>query len=344
MITGALHAGIRLASMVRAPLRFDPYMHDPQHWGVSLAQSAELIIPCLDAVGASSVAEIGAFAGDLTTVLVQWAGAAGAHVIAIDPSPQESLTALANDTPILDLVRKPSLEALSEISIPDALIIDGDHNYYMVSEEARLIWERAPDDRLPLLMFHDVGWPHGRRDDYFAVEVVPEDFRQPLAGPSRGIVPGDAGVRPDGLPYPRSAAHEGGARNGVLTAVEDFVAAHEELRLVVVPAFFGLGVVWHRRAPWARDVEAILGPWDRHPILERLEANRLQHLSERHALAVEHWKLQDKLALQEAVLRRLLHSSAFAVAERLSRLRLRAGIAIHEDSVGKDQIRRVLES
>ena len=330
--------------MARPTLRFDPYLHDPQHWGVSLAQAAELIMPCLDAVGPRSVAEIGAFAGDLTRVLVEWAGSAGAHVIAIDPCPQESLTALADDARVLELVRKPSLEALTEIPVPDVIIVDGDHNYYTVSEELRLIWKRAPDARPPLLMFHDVCWPHGRRDDYFAAELIPEEFRRPVAGPNCGIFPGDAGVRPDGLPYPRSAAHEGGARNGVLTAVEDFLAAHEDLRLVVVPAFFGLGALWHRGATWAPDVERILGPWDRHPILERLEANRLQHLSERHALAVEHWKLQDKLSRQEAVLRRLLHSSAFSVAERLSRLRVRAGIATHEGSVGKDQIRRALES
>ena len=58
----------------------------------------------------------------------------------------------------------------------------------------------------------------------------------------------------------------------MLTAVEDFVRAHEELRLAVVPAFFGFGVVWHRDATWAGDVAAILDPWDRNPLLERLEA------------------------------------------------------------------------
>ena len=47
------------------------------------------------------------------------------------------------------------------------MIIDGDHNYYTVSEELRLIAERARTAPLPLLLFHDVCWPHARRDDYF---------------------------------------------------------------------------------------------------------------------------------------------------------------------------------
>ena len=38
-----------------------------------MAQSAELMLPCLDAAGARSVVEVGAFAGDLTRVLVDWA-------------------------------------------------------------------------------------------------------------------------------------------------------------------------------------------------------------------------------------------------------------------------------
>ena len=59
-------------------------------------------------------------------------------------------------------------------------MIDGDHNYYTVSEELRLIGERAPGSELPLLLFHDVRWPHGRRDDYFDVAQIPE--REPPFG------------------------------------------------------------------------------------------------------------------------------------------------------------------
>ena len=54
------------------------------------------------------------------------------------------------------------------------VVIDGDHNYWTVSEELRLLSERAPGAELPLLLFHDVCWPHARRDDYFAPELIPE--------------------------------------------------------------------------------------------------------------------------------------------------------------------------
>jgi SAM-dependent methyltransferase len=322
---------------------FDPYLNDPQRWGVSLAQSAEILLPCLDAANAKSVVEVGAFAGDLTRVLAGWAAGAGARVVAIDPSPQEGLEALAREHPEVELMRATSLDALRAIEPPDAVIIDGDHNYYTVSEELRLIGERATGADLPLLLFHDVCWPHGRRDDYFAPERIPEEYRHPLAGDAGGIAPGEPGLTPTGLPYPRSAAREGGPRNGVLTAVEDFVAGREGVRLAVIPLFFGFGAVWHRQTPWADAVARILDPLDRHPVLERLEANRVHQLAEAHARLVELWAARERAARQDALLRRLIDSSAFAVAERLSRLRKRVGIATDASVVSKQELRDALD-
>jgi hypothetical protein len=323
---------------------FDPYDHDPDRWGVSLSQSASLMLPCLDAAGAKSVVEVGAFAGDLTRVLAAWAAGAGATVGAVDPSPQPGLVELAKRHPEIELIRETSLEALPRIPMPDAVVIDGDHNWYTVSEELRIISERAPGAELPLLFFHDVRWPHARRDDYFDATLIPEDARQPIAGAGGGIFPGEPGLRADGgLPYPRSAVREGGPRNGVLTAVEDFAATRADVRLAVVPVFFGFGVAWSREAPYADALEAILGVWDRHPLLERLEANRVHHLATQHTRLTEIWRLQERVARQEAVLRRLLDSSAFSVAEGLSRLRTRAGVATEHSVVSKDEIRRALD-
>ena len=324
-------------------LDFDPYYGDPTRWAHSLAHSGELMIPCLDAVGARSVVEVGAYAGDLTRLLAAWAAESGARVAAIDPSPQPALVQLEKDRPEVELIRETSLEALPRITMPDVVIIDGDHNYYTVSEELRLIAERAPDTELPLLLFHDVCWPHGRRDDYFSPDLIPDYYRQPLAGADGGLFPGDEGVRPGGLPYPKSAAHEGGERNGVRTAVDDFVADRDELRFVIVPAFFGFGVVWHREAPYSDELAQILDPFDRNTLIERLEANRVLHLARAQVEMAENWKLKDRINRQEAVLRRLLGSSAFGVAERLSRLRDRAGLWTDSSVVSKDEIRRALE-
>jgi Methyltransferase domain len=321
-------------------MEIDPYENDPGRWAHSLVHLAEILIPCLDVAGPRSVVEVGAYAGDLTRVLTDWAARSGARVWAIDPSPQDKLVRLAGQRDELELVRETSLEALPSIPRPEAVVVDGDHNYWTVSEELRLIAERA-EGALPLLLFHDVCWPHGRRDDYFAPEQIPEEHRQPIAE-GGGLFPGITGIRPGGLPYKGAAAEEGGPRNGVLTAVEDFVEAREDLRLAVVPVFFGLGVVWPRDAPYSEELERLLAPWDRNPLLERLEANRVLHLSVAHFQFVEASRERGRAERRGAVLARLVESSAFAVAERLSRLRHRAGIARGQAVVSKDEIRRAL--
>lgn len=325
--------------MERNRVDIDPFAGDPGRWGHSLVNLAELMLPCLDAAGARSVVEIGAYAGDLTEVLVEWAAESGARVAAIDPSPQDRLVRLADARPELELVRETSLAALSHVPLADAVVIDGDHNYYTVSEELRLI--AAADGELPLLLFHDVCWPHGRRDDYYAAEQIPAENRRPIKE-GGGLFPDEPGIRPGGLPYRAAAAREGGPRNGVLTAVEDFVAERDDVRLAIVPAFFGLGVVWRAQAPYADAVAGVLEPWDRNPLLARLEGNRVFHLASAHYQLVQTVLTQQKLARQEVVLRRLLDSSAFALAERLSRLRHRVGIARGQSAVSKDDVRSAL--
>ena len=260
-----------------------PRMPDFDGW-YSLANLREILFPCLEAVGARLVLEIGAYRGELTRELLDWAAARDARITAVDPDPQAELVELGEQHPELELVSETSHEALRHLSLPGAVIIDGDHNYYTLSEELRLISERAPGADLPLLMFHDVGWPHARRDTYSAPERIPEEHRQPLAR-DIALVPWEAGVAAGGLPFDWAAEMEGGPRNGVLTALEDFVGEGRDLRLAVVPAFFGFGVLWHEGAPWANAVASIVEPWDRNPLLERLEANRVAQLAGRHALA-----------------------------------------------------------
>jgi hypothetical protein len=310
----------------------DPYANDPGHWGASLATLAEIIFPSLEAVGARNLVEVGAYAGDLTAMLAEWAGERGGRVWAIDPAPQDALVELDRSRPDIELVRAMSHDALREVPLPDAAVIDGDHNYYTVSGELRIIADRSAGGRLPLLLLHDVGWPHARRDTYHAPDLIPEGDRQPLVeGP--GLYPGVTGVRSGGLPYHWAAAQEGGPRNGVLTAAEDFVADRDELRLVVVPAFFGLGVIFDREGPAAAKLAEILDPWDRNPLLERLEANRVLHLASSHFQMTEAARHQARDARKEALMREMLRSRAFTLAERLSWVHQRGDAAFTRDEV-----------
>jgi hypothetical protein len=323
---------------VEVPFGLNPYENDPGAWSASLINSAELLLECLDRVQARSVVEIGAYAGDLTRLLLLWAEPREARIIAVDPSPQPELEALEREHGELGVIRERSLSALPEVEAADVVIIDGDHNYYTVSKELLLIERRWREQgvELPLLLLHDVAWPHGRRDDYFDPEQVPSEHRQPIA-PGGGLYPGVLGIRPGGLPYPWPAAQEGGPCNGVLTAIDDFVSTREDLRLVIYPPFFGLGVVFRRAAAYAEALAELLDPWDRHPLLERLERNRVLHLASSHVQLSLALDAQKRLLRQQALFEEMLGSRAFGAAELFLRVRQRG-----KPAFSKELIRRVL--
>jgi len=323
---------------VDLPFGLNPYDNDPGAWGASLLNNAELLLACLDAAQARSVAEVGAYAGDLTRLLLLWAERADARVIAIDPSPQPELEHLERERSELELIRETSFEAFEHIPLPDALVLDGDHNYYTLIEELQRITRRSEAEgiELPLLLLHDVCWPHGRRDDYFDPAQIPAEYRQPIV-PEGGLYPGVEGIREGGMPYHNPAAREGGPRNGVLTAVEDFLAAHQGLRLAVIPAFFGLGVMWREDAPYAGELARIVEPWDRNPLLERLERNRVLHLASSQVQLNLATNAQEKVRRQEALLQRMLASRAFAAAELFLRVRQRG-----KPIFSRSQIRELL--
>ena len=155
----------------------------------------------------------------------------------------------------------------------------------------------GPAGGKPFFAFlHDVDWPCGRRDFYYAPEQIPEKFRHPYDYDG-GVLPGATapvfgrGFR--GAGQFAVATHEGGPRNGVLTAVEDFLAeaaeAGRSYAYAQVPAVFGLGIVIPADAPWCEAVADYLLPYHDNQLIRSLEQNRLANY-----LAVLDW--QDRLA------------------------------------------------
>ena len=206
----------------------------------------EVIEPVLRASGAHRVVEIGALRGENTVKLL---GALGpdAELHVIDPAPEfdpsEHERAFAGR---YEFHRGLSIEVLPGLPPVDVAIIDGDHNYYTVSQELRLLADRAQraGADTPLLILHDVGWPYGRRDLYYAPDTIPDEHRHEHA--RAGMRPGSRRLlERGGLNQDMdNAVEEGGPRNGVMTALDDFIADHDEpLRCVIVPIYYGLAVV-----------------------------------------------------------------------------------------------------
>lgn len=292
-------------------------------WGYSLANVSEFMNPCLDAASVRSLLEIGSYRGELTEELLKWADGSGAKIATVEPLPPPDLLDLKKRRPELELIEDTGTPALEGLELlPDAIIIDGDHNYFTLTQELEKIAEKAGDGPLPFLLFHDVGWPHERRDTYYAPDRIPEEDRMPL-GHNCTLEPGNPGLSDGGLPYEWASAIEGGPKNGVLTSIEDFMERRGNLTFAAVPVFFGFGLLWESGAPWADEVARLIAPYDRNPVLKRVEANRVAHLVRGHVDAAEIRGLRQKVARQEELLARMLQSSALGVAERLSNLKQR---------------------
>lgn len=244
----------------------------------SVAEFRDLIRSCLEVAGVRSLVEIGSEAGESTRQLFDVLSAAGGEIWCVEPEPTLELERLADEEPRFHLVRGRSPEALRGLR-GDAWVIDGDHNYWTVSRELEHADRAAREAERPaLLVLHDVAWPCARRDQYYAPDALPDDGVHPHSF-ELGRVPGVADAVRGGFRGRGSfavALQEGGPRNGVLTAVEDFMEGRDDLRFVLLPVVFGLGVVFSREAAYADELSELLAPFDRNALLEMLERNRVQ--------------------------------------------------------------------
>jgi Methyltransferase domain len=205
----------------------------------------DVIAPLIDAVEARRVIEIGALRGDTTVRMLDSLGA-DCELHVIDPLPQFDPAEHEAAFPGRYIFHLGiSHDVLPTLPPADVALVDGDHNWYTVFNELKMLAATAKEANapLPLLICHDVGWPYGRRDLYYDVSRIPETHRRRHT--HAGMLPGNKGLVFGGMNFELdNAGIEGGRHNGVFTAVEDFIAQHKApLRLVVLPAYFGLAII-----------------------------------------------------------------------------------------------------
>jgi cephalosporin hydroxylase len=263
-----------------------------------------VVAPLISASGARRIVEIGALRGETTSLMLEGL-APDSELHVIDPLPEFDPDEHARRFPGRYVFHRDlSLNVLDRCGAFDVALIDGDHNWYTVYNELRVLRDaaRAAAEPLPLLILHDVGWPYGRRDLYYEPSQIPEEYRQPYL--RKGMKRGHSELlRGGGMNAELcNAVHEGGPRNGVMTAVDDFMAEHDRpLRSVVLPIYFGLAIV--------TEVERL----ERHPalrtLLDQLESGKgkdaLLELSENIRLDAATWE-QDVLRFRDAREHRLV--------------------------------------
>lgn len=149
------------------------------------------VMPLLKDRAVRSVLEIGASQGGNTDRMLRQLP--GVRITVIDPCLDADLVAKYRGNAAVTVLKDRSIDALKSLQGSfDAILMDGDHNYYTVMSELRSIAGRKLLAPGGVILFHDIGAPYGRTDLYYEPERIPD------------------------------AAKAADQPHGVLTAIEDF--------------------------------------------------------------------------------------------------------------------------
>lgn len=214
----------------------------------------------------------------------------------IDPNPFVDVDkTLINYSGYYKFIKKRSIEALKDIPKADLYIIDGDHNYWTVMNELKIIFE----DNTPLAILHDVGFPCDRRDLYYNPKDIPNEFLHKYSYKH--------GININNDIIPRGGFHGAGEfafsveknkdKMGVLTAIEEFILYNKEFRYQYIPLIFGVGFIAKEEV--LAKISYIISPYQIE-LMENLERNRME-------LYLKVLELQDELdKLRESKIVRLI--------------------------------------
>jgi hypothetical protein len=247
----------------------------------SLTFYADLLERLATVPACPDVVEIGSETGHMSVALARTAFARGGNLFVVEPFPSARLHALADQSSNVKVIEGFSPAALEEIPAAGLYVIDGDHNYVTARAEVEAVFgDGAKDDVIAVM--HDIGWPSGRRDQYYAPATLPAGSVWPHSF-TRGAVLDRTDLADEGQGFRGEGAfafalHEGGPRNGVRTAIEDVLAERPDLELLVTPLVFGLGVIGRRDSTGWPTVRELMAPYVDNPTLAAMERNRLELL------------------------------------------------------------------
>lgn len=269
-------------------------------WMTSMTEFAPIVLPVLQSIKPQRIAEIGASAGGHSKMLADFLRPLQGRLFSIDPMPQQSfLDWVKMSGDVVTHIRQASLTGIAEVSRADVWFIDGDHNWYTVYHELLQIEAKAREHQSPLFMFlHDVSWPCARRDMYYNPQAIPAEYLHPYSS-ELGITLDNPHSFEGGFKGPNWALKEGGARNGILTAVEDFLAVSQtQFHWIHIPAVLGLGILIDKKHPHANEIADFYKPYNNNPLIATIEKDRVA----KYLAACE---LNEKIAKLSSILTKL---------------------------------------
>ena len=149
--------------------------------------------------------------------------------------------------PLFQLIQNNNPSSLENYFPADLVFIRGASNWFTVFNHLKLVESLCDKGgyTFPVVGVFNTGWPYGRRDSYAEHSEVPAQFKQPHK--TGGLIPGSNGVHLS-AGFDLNSEHaieEGGSKNGVLTAIDEFISStSQELRLTTLEGLHGISLVY----------------------------------------------------------------------------------------------------
>lgn len=207
----------------------------------------DIVKPLLCKLNAKHLLEIGAETGEHTRLLLEYCSGYDANLTIIEPVIRPELRDIIVNLDYIKLFAGKSQTVLPEINFSvDAVFLEGDLNYCAVHHDLLEIEKisRRQSIPFPIVFARSLSWPYARRDMYYDPKGMPAECRHDYD--RMGITPWSPRLHEGMINFPyANAKKEGGYKNGVRTAIEDFVKDSElKLRLFTLPVNYGLGIIY----------------------------------------------------------------------------------------------------
>lgn len=207
----------------------------------------DVVRPLLHETKARYLLQIGAYKGEHTQHLLKYCQQVDGMLTIIEPVITPELEAILAGASHYKLIADKSVVAIPQVDSPvEVVLLNGDLNYYTAYGDLLAIEKLANSMAIsfPTVIHKSTYWPYARRDMYYDPNSIPGSARHRAA--QIGMTLWSSELREGMINAPfYNARIEGGSKNGVLTAVEDFInGSNEPLHLFTLPINHGLGIIY----------------------------------------------------------------------------------------------------
>ena len=196
------------------------------------------------------------------------------------------------------------VNALPRFNGYDAIFINDDSNYFTVFSELNII--KNSNDEFPLVFICNNKFPNKRRDSYVSPDNIPIDFINVYSDELILYYDNDEIVIHDGNYH---ACDEKTPKNGVLTAIEDFLVENNEISIMKINFIDEITILFSKLQINHYVITNIIRCLEEYKInsielIEGLNENRIiyEYIKENNDYLVENSNLRKKLSKNEEAL------------------------------------------